>query len=74
MHGIFSAYQIEVWGVVHADTFNATSPLHVTVVQMDGETTRFAVRTDQSGVIGLLRYLHGQGFVLKSVSRKQGEL
>lgn len=74
MHDIFCAYQIEVRGEVYEETFNATSPLHMMVVQMDTETTRLAVHTDQSGLIGLLRYLHGQGFVLKSVCREQGEM
>jgi hypothetical protein len=74
MHNIFCTYQIEVQGEVNEETFNATSPLQVTIVQMDTEATRLAVRTDQSGLIGLLRHLHGQRFVLKSVCREQGEM
>ena len=74
MHDIFCTYQIEVQDEVNEATFNATSPLQVMVVPMDREATRLAVRTDQSGLIGLLRHLHGQGFVLKSVCREQGEM
>jgi hypothetical protein len=74
LHDIFRTYQIEVQGEVNEETFNATSPLQVMVLEMDTEVTRLAVRTDQSGLIGLLRHLHGQGFVLKSVYRKQGEM
>jgi hypothetical protein len=39
----------------------------MTVVQGDAESTLFLVRTDQSGLIGMLRYLHGRGLVLLSV-------
>jgi hypothetical protein len=74
MHETISTYQIEVEGRVDADVFNAASPLHVSVLRDDPRATLLAAQTDQSGLIGLLRHLHGQGFVLKSVCRKQGEM
>mgnify|MGYP006862975898 CR=1 FL=1 len=64
-------YQIEVRGQVDEDTFNATSPLEMTVVRMDPAATLFAASTDQSGLIGLIRHLHGHGFVLLSVTRER---
>ena len=73
MHDICT-YQIEVRGQVNENDFNATSPLQMTVVRADaGEehpyaATLFTMRTDQSGLIGLLRHLHGRGFVLLSVT------
>ena len=63
------AYNIEVQGKVDENSFNATSPLQVMVVHAYPDTTLFTISADQSGLIGLLRYLHQQGFVLLSVYR-----
>jgi len=63
------AYKIEVQGKVDENSFNATSPLQVMVVHAHPDTTLFTISADQSGLIGLLRYLHQQGFVLLSVYR-----
>jgi hypothetical protein len=60
-------YQIEIRGRADANDLNAISPLKMTVVRMEAELTLFTVLTDQSGLIGLLRHLHGRGFVLLSV-------
>jgi hypothetical protein len=68
MHDIFYTYRIEVQGQVDENAFNATSPLQMTVVRRDTATTLFTVCTDQSGLIGLIRHLHGHGFVLLSVT------
>lgn len=67
MHDICT-YQIEVRGQVDENTFNATSPLQVTVVQVEPDATLFTFHADQSGLIGLMRHLHGRGFVLLSVA------
>ena len=64
-------YQIEVRGQVDENTFNASSPLQMTVVRMDTAATLFTIRADQSGLIGLIRHLHGHGFVLLSVYRER---
>jgi hypothetical protein len=40
----------------------------MTVIQADMISRLFSVRTDQSGLIGLIRHLHGRGFVLLSVA------
>ena len=48
---------------------NATSPIQMTVERADADATLFTVRTDQSGLVGLLRHLHGLGFAFLCVSR-----
>jgi hypothetical protein len=64
-------YQIEVRGQVDEDVFNATSPLQMTVVRVDAAATLLTICADQSGLIGLIRHLHRQGFVLLSVYRER---
>lgn len=73
MHDICT-YQIEVRGQVDEDDLNAMSPLQMTVVRGDAAATLFTICTDQSGLIGLLRHLHGRGFVLLSVTCKRQPL
>jgi hypothetical protein len=70
MHDI-RTYHIEIRDRVDEDAFNATGPFQMTVVRTDPAATLFTVRTDQSGLIGLLRHLHRQGFVLYSVHRER---
>jgi hypothetical protein len=65
MHDIHT-YHIEVRGQAD-DAFNETSPQQMTAVRVDQASTLFTVRTDQSGLIGLIRHLHGRGFSLLSV-------
>lgn len=67
MHDICT-HHIEVRGQVDESAFNATSPLQITVVRVHPAATLFTIRTDQSGLIGLIRHLHGRGFVLLSVT------
>jgi hypothetical protein len=75
MHDI-STYQIEVRGQVDESDLNASSPLQMTVVRVDADekdpnaATLFTICADQSGLIGLIRHLHGRGLVLLSVSRE----
>ena len=61
-------YQIEVRGQVNENDLNAMSPLQMTVVRVDTASMLFTVCTDQLGLIGLIRHLHGRGFVLLSVN------
>lgn len=63
-------YKIVVQDTVNDETFNATSPLQVTVIKTEASITLFEVATDQSGLIGLIRHLHRQGFVIKSINRQ----
>ena len=64
-------YHIKVRGQVEENLFNATTPLQITLVQVDSATTLFTTSADQSGLIGLIRHLHQQGFVILSVYREQ---
>jgi hypothetical protein len=64
-----STYHIQVRGKVDEAAFNLKSPLQVKVAQVGPEATVLNICADQSGVIGLIRHLHGQGFVLLSVQR-----
>ena len=64
-------YRIGVLGQVDEGDVNAMSPIQMTVVQRDMAATLFTIRADQSGLVGLIRHLHGRGFVLLSIHREQ---
>ena len=64
-------YIILLRGRIDPEELGETSPLRVKVECLDTQNTRLEVRTDQSGIIGLLRYLHGRGLVILSANRKQ---
>lgn len=66
-------YLVQIEGLVTSDEL-ATSPCEVEVADVNTATTQLKICTDQSGLIGLLRYLHGRGFVLLSVSITQEEI
>ena len=70
MHDICT-YHVAVKGEVDEATLNAASPIKVQVAQIEPETTRLTTQADQSGLIGLMRHLHQQGFVLLSVFRER---
>ena len=63
----FRTCQIEIQGHVDKDDLNASSPLEMTLVQLEAGTTLLFVRTDPSGLIGLLRHLHNRGHKLMAV-------
>jgi hypothetical protein len=65
------AYLIQLRGRVDEAEINAMSPLQLTVKEVDVASTLLTVNTDQSGLIGLMRHLHGLGFVFLSVKREQ---
>ena len=65
-------YEIRLRGQVDEDEINTLSPLDLALEpiasnQGDRPATLFTVRTDQAGVVGLLRHLHGLGFVFLSI-------
>jgi hypothetical protein len=70
-------YQIEVRGPVDKSDLNAMSPLQITMVPADADeghpnaATLFTIHADQSGLIGLIRHLHGRGLVLLSLTRER---
>ncbi len=62
-------YIIQVFGKVSEDEINLNSPYRMTLNCEDNQYTSFTVSTDQSGMVGLIRHIHGLGFVLQSVAR-----
>jgi hypothetical protein len=69
MQEIF-AYFIEIQGQVEEKTFNTMSPYRISEVCTNPDATLFTIYADQSGLIGLIRHLHQQGYVLLSIQRK----
>ena len=64
-------YHIQIRGLVDEAEVNAMSPLQLMRDWAETAVTQFSVRTDQSGLIGLMRHLHGLGFVFLSVNIAQ---
>lgn len=64
-------YLIQLRGQVNEIEINAMSPLQMMVTRVDTASTLLTINTDQSGLIGLMRHLHGLGFVFLSVKREQ---
>ena len=64
-------YRIQLRGVVDEIDVNAMSPLQMTGQGVVAAGTYFSVHTDQSGLVGLLRHLHDQGFLLLSFQRSE---
>ena len=65
-----STYHIEVEGQVDENSFNTGGPLHISVIRTGPARTLFAIYADQAGLIGVLRYLHQNGYVIEAVYRK----
>jgi hypothetical protein len=63
-------YRIEVMGEVDEVTVNASSPLQLKKVKVETAVSTLTLNTDQSGLIGLLRHLHQQGYLLLSMNRE----
>ncbi len=61
-------YRIELRGQMDEAEFNQTSPLGVLLMDKQADRLCLTVCTDQSGLIGLLRHLHGRGYVLLSIN------
>ena len=67
-------YRIKVQGALDEDVFNLCSPLRVAVTEADPEVTAFTFCTDQSGLTGMVRHLHRQGYLILSVERFNNEI
>jgi hypothetical protein len=63
-------YLIRIRGSVGEGDLNRMSPVRLRVLEHRETCTLLEVKTDQSGLIGLLRHLHGLGFSLLSVKSK----
>ncbi len=64
-------YQIELLGQIGETDLNAMSPIHMTLISADLVSALYVIHTDQSGLVGLLRHLHGRGLVILSVCRER---
>lgn len=64
-------YYIQLRGAVDEAEVNTMSPLQMTRQRVDATGTLCSVHTDQSGLVGLLRYLHDRGFLLLSFQRNE---
>ncbi len=64
-------YLIRLSGHAVESEINAMSPLAVTVERVEQAATVLAACSDQAGLIGLLRHLHGLGFVFLAISRSE---
>lgn len=67
-------YNVQIYGWVEETDINPTSPLWLTVAQKEETSTWVTLQTDQSGLVGLIRHLHGLGLVLISMSRGMEDL
>ncbi len=64
-------YYIQLRGQVDEEEVNEMSPLLLQREGGDTAVTQFSIASDQSGLIGLMRYLHGLGFVFLSLTREE---
>lgn len=69
MHDICT-YRIEIQGHLDTESFNTMSPYTIMGVHAGTESTLFTICADQSGLVGIIRHLHQQGFVLLSICRQ----
>jgi hypothetical protein len=62
-------YLIKIRGQISAGEFNNLSPIQMTVKQVEADATLLSFCSDQSGMVGLMSYLHGMGFIFLSMNR-----
>jgi hypothetical protein len=65
------SYTVQLRGPVSAGELNAMSPIDVEVTPTEAGVSLLTFSTDQSGLLGLLSYLHGLGFVFLAVNRTE---
>lgn len=70
MHDL-SEYRIEVKGRLEEESINAASPIQLNIEKATDSESAFTIYADQSGMVGLIRFLHRQGFIILSVSRQR---
>ena len=68
-------YTVRLAGSIDAGLVDWCAPVARrtnTVAPADEETTCFTLLTDQAGIVGVIRHLHGLGIVLLAVERSAG--
>jgi hypothetical protein len=63
-------YRIEIRGMMSEEDLNTMSPHQLTIEKEEEDSIIFTIQTDQSGLIGLIRYLHGRGLIFLSILRE----
>ncbi len=63
-------YAITILGTVTEEDLNATSPLALSLMEVSNNRTQVTLLSDQAGMIGVIRHLHGLGLILLSIDRK----
>jgi hypothetical protein len=63
-----NSYLIEMRGQLNEDDLNEFSPFELKLVRVEAASTTFLVSVDPSGLVGLIRCLHGRGLVLLSLN------
>jgi hypothetical protein len=62
-------YTVTVAGYADELTINSDSPFDARTSYSGDDITQLIITTDQSGIVGLIRHLHGRGFTILSVKR-----
>lgn len=70
MHDL-SVYQIIIKDRLEENNFNAISPIQIAIEKVSDLETTFKIYSDQSGLVGLIRFLHRQGFLIFSIFRQR---
>jgi hypothetical protein len=65
-------YTIQIQGRVEESDVHLASPLPFAMEQAEGTQTTITLQTDQSGLIGLIRHLHGLGLMFICISCTPG--
>lgn len=66
-----SEYRIEVKGRLEESTINAAAPIQIIIEKATDAESTFSLVADQSGAVGLIRFLHRQGYLILSVCRQR---
>jgi hypothetical protein len=66
-----ACFELVVRDPVSEADLNRLSPVHVVVAQANPLAVHLSAQTDQAGLIGLMRHLHGLGFVILAMSRQE---
>ncbi|HEX2981659.1 MAG TPA: hypothetical protein VHO48_15445 [Anaerolineaceae bacterium] len=66
-------YQFTVRGWLSIEDVNALSPVSLEVEREGAGASVLRARTDQAGMIGVIRHLHGLGLMLEAIRRLPAE-
>ncbi len=65
-------FTIQLRGQLSQAEISAMSPVSgIALERAEPGSTAFTISMDQSGLIGLLRYLHGLGYIILSMTRAE---